>query len=278
MTPMQLKNSIILLLLFSFSFNYAQRKPKIKGNKSVVEVAETLPDFNAIELRDNLEIVLKKGSPGYQITADDNLIDVLKFKVDDGTLVISSFYTITAKKKLEIEVNYENIESLVVKKGKVIAKEPIISDKIYVNTLDNARLELNANTPVMDVFMEGTSNGKLYLDVDSLHIDVKDRADLDVYTASQKNTVVLRKNASARIEGTTDSLQVEVLENANLKAQKFEAAYVNASVEASGVARVYSYKTLELSAKGSSKTYLYGNPKLIINAFLEKSLLRKEED
>jgi len=41
---------------------YSQRKPKIKGNKNVIEVRETLPPFNAIELNDDLDIVLQAAS------------------------------------------------------------------------------------------------------------------------------------------------------------------------------------------------------------------------
>ena len=70
-----------LILLFTISV-FAQRKPKIKGNRVVTQISETLPDFNAIVLQDDLDIVLKKSfGPGYEIEADDNLIDILKFKV-----------------------------------------------------------------------------------------------------------------------------------------------------------------------------------------------------
>jgi len=275
---MKLKNILGVILLFLFGFTNAQRKPKIKGNKNVIEVAESLPAFHTIELKDNLEINVSKGTSGYQITADDNLIDVLKFRVKDSILTISSFYTITGKKKLEIEVNYENIETIKVLAGKLIAKQPVVADRMQVYVKENAKLELNADAPVMNVYMDDSGSGKLYLDADSLHVEVKNRANLDLYTTSQKNTITLQKNATARIEGTTDTLEVKVLENANLKAQKFEAAYANVTVEASGIARVYAFKDFELSASGSSKTYLYGNPKLTINSFTEKSLLRKEEE
>ncbi|HCO83723.1 MAG TPA: DUF2807 domain-containing protein, partial [Arenibacter sp.] len=34
---------------------YSQRKPKIKGNRNVIEVRETLPPFNAVQLDDDLD-------------------------------------------------------------------------------------------------------------------------------------------------------------------------------------------------------------------------------
>ncbi|MEX0361433.1 MAG: DUF2807 domain-containing protein, partial [Allomuricauda sp.] len=102
-----LKNlAIVLLLLFNLTA-FAQRKPKIKGSRIVTEVNGELPMFNAVQLNDDLNIVLKKSfGPGYKIEADDNLIDILKFNVVDGTLIISSFYDITSKKKLDITIEF----------------------------------------------------------------------------------------------------------------------------------------------------------------------------
>ena len=75
-----MKNIIIFFIAFCTLAVSAQRKPKIKGNKSIVEVNEDLPFFNAIEVRDDLEIFLKETTiPGYSISADDNLIDILRF-------------------------------------------------------------------------------------------------------------------------------------------------------------------------------------------------------
>ncbi|MEO0528457.1 MAG: DUF2807 domain-containing protein, partial [Bacteroidota bacterium] len=124
-----MKKFIIVVLILSYGTVTAQRKPKIKGNRVVVEVREELPAFNAIELNDDLEITLHKSAdPGYVITADDNLIDVLKFKVADSTLMISSFYKIIAKKKLEITINYRELESITMKEGKIGMEDIINTD------------------------------------------------------------------------------------------------------------------------------------------------------
>ena len=49
-----MKNLITLIILLVCFQTFAQRKPKIKGNKSVIEVREVLPSFKAIELIDEL--------------------------------------------------------------------------------------------------------------------------------------------------------------------------------------------------------------------------------
>ena len=128
-----MKNIIIFFLAFTTLAVSAQRKPKIKGNKSIVEVNEDLPFFNAIEVRDDLEIFLKETTiQGYSISADDNLIDILRFDVVDSTLVIRSFYKITTKKQLEITVNFSELKSIIIQQGKIITKDMINSDELNI--------------------------------------------------------------------------------------------------------------------------------------------------
>ena len=55
-----MKNIIIYSLILIPMLAISQRKPKIKGSRIVTEVNEELPAFNAIQLNDDLDIVLKK--------------------------------------------------------------------------------------------------------------------------------------------------------------------------------------------------------------------------
>lgn len=274
-----MKNTIIIfLVLFSIQLQ-AQRKPKIKGNKNVVEVREDLPAFNAIELKDDLEITLVKGETnGYAINADDNLIDVLKFKVTDGTLFISSFYRITAKKKLDITVRYNELRNITIRKGKIVAEQPIDADDLSINSYENAKLELNANAALMDINMEGNSSGNFNLDVDSLAIHLSDKVDARIYSVTERSSVDIKRSASVTLEGTTDELQIDATGSANLKAAKFEAA--NATLKTNGTAkvRVYAYKEFELAAKGASRIQLYGTPKITVTEFLDTVVLSKKKE
>ena len=274
----EMKNIATLIVLLVCFQTFAQRKPKIKGNKSVIEVREDLPPYNAIELIDDLQIVLQKGSSeGYTINADDNLIDVLKFKVEDSTLFISSFYKITSKKKLEITVNYTELGSITMRDGKINMKDVISSDELFVHTTGPSRLELNATAPLMNISMEGMSSGDFNLASDSLNIILKDRIDVRIYAVGASNTIQMYKNASAKIEGSADVLSVNLFGNSNLKASKLEALNIKASLEESPNARLNALENIELSSRGSSKIHLYGNAKIIIHDFLNTSQLHKEE-
>ncbi len=274
-----MKKFLVLLLCLTTAIAYSQRKPKIKGNKAVTDVREELPPFHAIELDDDLTITLQRSAnSGYRITADDNLIDVLKFAVEDSTLVVSSFYKITGKKKLEITIDYNDLRSITMQDGRIEMEDLLSTDELRVNLFGSSKLQLNASAPVMLINMEGNSSGDFNLDSDSLNITLRDRSTSKIYTAGGNTTLNMFKNAAAQMEGTTNILTLHMYENSDLKADIFEAATVMATLEDSPAARVYAFKDLTLSSRGSSKTYLYGNPKITISEFLDTSELHKEKD
>ncbi len=269
---------LITLIMGTFTV-FGQRKPKIKGNRIVTEIREELPPFNSIELIDDLEVMLQPSSAaGYSLVADDNLVDVLKFKVEDSTLVISSFYNITASKKLEITILYEELKSLNLKEGKIVMEDILSSEQLSINTSGTAKIQLNARSEVIQLSMEGSSSGDFNLDSDSLNIHLKDKADARIYSVGASNTVEMLNNASAQLEGTADTLQLKLYDNSGMKAERLEAGKAIVFLEDSPSVRVYALRTFELTSRGSAKTYLYGNPEISIHEFLDTSEMYKRND
>ncbi len=274
-----MKNLMLFSLLITPLLILGQRKPKIKGNREVTEVREELPPFNAIELNDNLEIILKKSfGEGYEITADDNLVDVIKFEVEDSTLIVSSFYTITAKKKLDIAINFKELKAITLRDGKITTTDIVATDALYVNVFGNSRLNLKADAFVANVNMEDTSKGDFNMDVDSLNITLKNRADAKIYAVTGTKQIELQNNAVLDVEGTSDNVQLKMFSNSKYKGSKMQATAIYAQLEESTVARLQATKTLELQSRGSAKTYVHGEPEITLLEFLDTSQLLKKED
>tara|TARA_R110000796_G_scaffold37722_4_gene95453 strand:+ start:378567 stop:379415 length:849 start_codon:yes stop_codon:yes gene_type:complete len=273
---MKIKYSILIISLFVSCFTFSQRKPKIKGSKVVVEVREELEPFNAITLDDNLEITLKKSvNFGYSLSIDDNLVDVLKFKVVDNKLTISSFYDITSKKKMEITVFYDNLNSITIHDGKIKTEDIVTSDALSVTTYGSSRLTLNANVTIMDVLMLENSSADLIISADSLNITLKDRIDAQIYAVSKNNNLEMFKNAQVKMEGNSDIFDIHLYENASLKAENLEASDINLTIESSASAYINALNSLSLSSKETAKTYFYGSGKINIIDFLDTSVLSK---
>ena len=273
------KFAILFVALIVGVTSYSQRKPKIKGNKNVIEVREDLEPFYGIELADDLDIVIQKAShEGYALELDDNLVDVLKFKVDNGVLKISSFYNITSKRKLEITIFFQELNSIKMLNGKISMKDVISTDKLRVQTFGTSRLELNATADIIDVSMEEISSGDFNLASDSLNIVLKDRIDVKLYTTGESNNIYMYKNASAKVEGTSDFLMAKLYGNSALKASNLQSNDVLVITEDSPDVEVRALNTIQLSSKGATRTKLYGDAEITILDFLDTSRLEKEKN
>src|SRR5690606_24932370 len=154
------KHLLLFFMLLVGCMVYSQRKPKIKGNRNVIEVREPLAPFNAVQLDDDLDINLQAGTTGeYIIEADDNLIDILKFEVENETLIISSYYKVTSKKKLNITVNFSELFRIDANEGNVVVSNRFSTEYLEVNTKGSGRVELDVDADVMAITMNDDSRG-----------------------------------------------------------------------------------------------------------------------
>ena len=109
-----MKKLWIVCLLFVSTCMLGQQLPKIKGSGIVtlkeVEIEES---FNTIDIDGDFDIELSQGTTdAYTIETDDNLIDVIQFRVEDNTLKISATHRIVKKKRFKITVTASSITEI----------------------------------------------------------------------------------------------------------------------------------------------------------------------
>jgi len=274
-----MRKLLILVLILSPIISTAQRKPKIKGSRIVAEVSEELPPFNAVVVNDDLEIAFEKSSvPGYHIIADDNLIDILKFEVTDNTLVISAYYNVTAKKQLDIIVNYTDLKAITLKNGSMVSKDIIESNELFVDGFNNTKFDIKANAALMDINLEDTSSGDFHLEVDSLNINLNKRAQAYIYAQINTGNLDMEGNSSLAMEGTSDSFQVNLLEDVKYKGEAMQIGFCKLTITGKANARVHTFRDIQINATGDAVIYLYGTPKITIDEFLDTvQLIKKQE-
>lgn len=269
---------LFVMLLFG-SMLYSQRTPKIKGNKNVIEVRETLPPFNAIQLDSDLDINLQAASIGeYIIEADDNLIDILKFEVENETLIISSYYKVTSKKKLNITVNFSELFRIVANEGNIVVKNRFSTEFLEVTTTGSGRVEIDVDADAMEITMNDNSKGNFKVDSDTLNIRLAEKSDIRLFGVMENTVLYMQRNAKADLEGFTNVFQLHLLDAADLKAKRFEANTVEARLEGSASAEVLSTATVDLNSQGSSKTYVFGDSKINLLEFLDTSELYRRKN
>ncbi len=259
----------ILFLCYTVGVN-AQRKPRIKGNRDVTQVVESLPPFSRLELMDDLEIVLKRSAEeGFAITADDNLIDVIKFRVNDGTLFISSFYEITGKKELSITVSYNQLSEIIVSDGQLITGEGerLNADLLKVTASGNSQLDLEGDVGQFNLQMGDNSKGDFTMTADSLVVQLRQKADAKLYVNSFAGSVSVGDNATLDLEGTSGTAEVEVRDSGRLRAEDFEVGRLTATCSGSSDTRILAIEQLQISLSGSSRCYLFGDPSIQLSTF-----------
>ncbi len=266
---------LLVLFLFPSTFELqAQRKPKLKGNREVTTVTESLPPFSRLELLDDLQIVLKRSAEeAYTITADDNLVDVIKFKVNDGTLVISSFYDITAKKELSIVVSFTQLDAIILQAGRVETGEGerLNTDALRIETRGDSRVVLDGDVGNLSVEMRDNSKGEFTMTADSLTVNMRQKSDAQLYLNSFSGSVNIQDNTVLQMEGTSGSFDLEVKGDGKLRAQDFEVDDLRATFSGSADTRILARTRLQISLTGTTRCYLFSEPEITLTTFKDSA-------
>ncbi len=266
---------LIFALLFC-SLGYGQRKPKIKGNRSVTTVNKPLNAFSHLQVTDDLEVMLESGNKeAVRIEADDNLIDILRFEQDGDTLKISSFYTITGSKKLNITLTYQNLKTLRVERGGVVAEQSIDAGAFELHLLEGSTAILSVRAAEVQLKMEGNASSELNIVSDSLVGRLADQSKAFIYSSESAMDFSLSGRAAVTLEGTGKSLNLSMTDNAVLKAAGMEVSGITAFLNASAQAHLYSLTNLAFEGRDKSKLFVYGEPKIEVLGFYDTAELHK---
>ncbi len=279
LTPFLSRPILFALLFFSGFGVYAQRTPKIKGNRKVTEVREQLPPFRHLELQADLDVQLEaSGTEGYHLEIDENLIDVLRFEVRDSTLFIDSFYKITGSKVLEITISFAELESVRASAGSITNERPFQADLLELTAEETARLDMEFRASLCQVSLTGIGKADLRAEADSLSVTLNERADATIYTVNEGMHARLSDQSGLTLEGISKEAVMEVQGNAGMRAERLEAEALRLTVGESTTARIRATSRLILDAAGGSRTYLYGSPQVEVLRFSDRAELHKEED
>ena len=275
-----MKKSIILIVFLIISTSiYAQKKPKIKGDKDVVTMTNTImASFNSLEIDDALEVTLVQGEQnGYTLTTDKNLQDIVQFKVIDSVLRIYTSNEITSSRKLDISLDFMNIEHITLKNdAKIEGEGRIESEVLYINAFDSSVFEIDIEVEELIIMMQRNAGGKLKARATNAIITMNDRTDLKAAIVGEETTVNLTDTAQLKLEGDSDSAAFNLKDGAELDAKKMKVSSVNLYASNNADVYVYAGKDLELFAEGKSNIYVYGDPKIEVKGLTDKSKIIKK--
>ena len=274
---MKKHNLLILLLLMSVTV-VAQKKPKIKGNKVVTNVYQSLEGFSSIEIGDDLSVdITQSETIGYHLKTDKNLIDIIKFENVAGTLKIYTTKKITSSKKLEINLNFRNIHSIVLKdNAQLTSMNKLNFSKLSFSALDNSTYDLDIKVVDATFVFDSSSSGELIVQGEYATMILNENAHLKGDIELEKLELSVNKRAYLNLKGEATILKLTATGSSNIKAKELITTFAELSASNSSDIYVNASKALKLYAEGSSYVYVYGSPEITVDGLNDKSQLIKK--
>lgn len=275
-----MKKSIFLFtLLFVTTFAFAQKKEKVKGSKIVTTEIKKIEDFTSIEVLDNVEVILTKGTEcGLEIEADDNLHEAIDIVMNGSTLRISTLKNAFGFKKLSIRITYKDDFNSVITRNEatVTALSEIELDAITFKTYDSSKLFVNSKSTEFTLIMDDKSKAELNSKAEKTIVTLSKSAKLKALVTSNDLTFDMYQKSESEIEGEVEHLKLRLDNNAKFIGKKLTSRNTEALTEAYTNASLNVSENLILEASGKSEIEVYGDQKIELKRFVDNAVLMKK--
>lgn len=274
-----MKNIFIVLVLCIFTVSaVAQKKPKLKGNKMVTDVFNTLEEFNAIEISDNLKVnILQAANNGYHLIADENLVSDVNIQVVDSVLKIYTNSNITKKKKLEINLTINKIDKITLKDdAKLICDNKLIGDSFTFAAFDNSSFNLDLNAESSYFRVVKSVSGEIQLTGNKAIMMFDENAFMKGNVVLNELELKMINRSDIDLTGEVDYLKFSGNDTGTLKGKDLKASDADVSISGSSKAYIYASKLLKIYAKDKSSIYVYGKPEIKVEGLNDKAQIIKK--
>ena len=243
---------------------------KVKASNVYVTKQIKIDDFDRLEVAGSMDVVYKqvKGKPSLEIYTADNIVDLVKTEVVNGTLKIGfkKGYSISYN-KLIIRVSSEDINAIsLAGSGSIDLVNGVKTNKMNISLAgsgdvmgknifcqEDLRIALSGSG---DVTMQQLACNQF--DVSLAGSGDVLMKDVNVHTAK----VSLAGSGCVEMYGKTDKSHFELAGSGEILAAGFEAKEVNISIAGSGDVECHATDHLKVSISGSGEVGYKGNPQL----------------
>ncbi|TDE04678.1 GIN domain-containing protein [Flavobacterium hiemivividum] len=274
------KYTVIILLIFSTTLTFAQKKDKIKGSKKVTTELREVGNFETIIVEDNIEVYLEKGeTTGIKVEADSNLHEFISMELKDKTLRFFTTIEPIKFKKLVVKITYtSDLKSVSSRNDAIVnAIQEVQIDSIAFKSIDNSKLFLNINTKNFVLEAIDKSQVELNAKSEKIKISLSGNAELKALINGPEMICDLYQKAQANIEGAVPTAVIRLDNNSSFKGNKLTIKDLELVTESASSAIVNAETSISISAKSKSQVQLYGNAKIEMKKFTEEAKLFKKD-
>lgn len=269
----------LMLFVLSGSLAYAQKAPKIKGNRIVAPYSAPIDAFHSLVLDQDINLnIMASDSSSVSMIADDNLPPIFKFEVRDSVLHISTYYRITAAKQLDMTLHTPRLDLITISEGNLgITLDPRFKST-EIRMSGNASAAIVGTIPSLRVSGDEKSFVNISGAFEVLHLSLLDRSTATIYgDISSTAQLNMEARASAKWGGTLAFLTASLSGATQLEAA--DLIIEEASVHAAGKSKLDLQLSAHLTyfATEESQLDLFGTPRIDLLDFSGTAELRKKQ-
>ncbi|MEM6723204.1 MAG: head GIN domain-containing protein [Bacteroidota bacterium] len=216
-----IKTFFIAALVSIATFAHAQKWGKgVKGSGNIATETRNVGEFDEIDLGGAWDVKLVKGTEGkVVITTDDNLLEIIKTEVKNGTLHVKNEENINKMTKAEMTIYYRDIEGLDISGAcNITAKDEINSNRFSLDASGASKVmlgDLDVSTFIAD--FSGASSIELKGKTNELTIDVSGATSINAYDLQANTVVVDASGASSAKVSASSKLTVDASGASSIK-------------------------------------------------------------
>ena len=273
------KISLLIFTILFTTITFAQKKEKVKGSKIVTLEKIEIAAFTEIEIEDNLEVFLVKGTKNaIEIETDENVHTAINHQTYGNSLRLNTNKDISSFKKLEIRVTYTDSLKLISVKHE--AKLNVLSEislkNITIKTYDYSKTLIDANVPNFTLLANDKSKVELNLKSEEAFVEISKNAVIKAHISSNKLKFDMYQKSEAIVTGEVTEMKLRLDNNANYEGQRLTTKMLNLTTESNTKCSIYTNGSLAIAAGGKSEISIFGEPKIDLKKFGDEAVLYKK--
>jgi putative alpha-1,2-mannosidase len=256
------------------------RKRKKSGvRRNVTTSVKEIPDFDNIDVEDNLDVFLQYGDKcELEIEADDNTHDAIIISSSGGSLRISTSKDVTSTKKFSVKITYTNSLKLLVAKedANITALTDLKLDDFTFKISGSAKVFANVRAKVFTLMANDKAKAELNIVSENSTVELSKNSQLKALITSPNLKVDMYQKAIATVEGDVTDLKLRLDNNTNFTGKKLAAKNADIIAEGNANVSIAVSAIAGISASGKSEIDLHGEQsKIEIRKFSESASIRK---
>jgi Putative auto-transporter adhesin, head GIN domain len=255
-------------MTWSSNTNYGNNRTK--GSGVVKEETRSVANFSQLQLNVPATVSLMQGAnESLSIQVDDNLLPLIRSRVEGGTLIIDADKDqgFSTKKGIKIKLAVKTLDAIDIKGSGDVFGDQLKGEKLNIAIMGSGDIKFKSlSHGALKITIKGS--GDFATDnVEAKTVETSIYGSGDIRFAQMKTA-----DASFRIHGSGDisasgsaeKVDVEIQGSGDVRVGKLIAREANVKIQASGDAEVHASEKLNASVSGSGDIRYNGAPKDVV--------------